>query len=66
MWQKMLIPVHFQHFRLIFIILIAIFGFEKIFMSARVDGGEKVYVLYTCENVDIFGWSLTVPISSSQ
>ncbi len=26
------------------------------------EGSEKVYCLYTHENVDIFGWSLTIPV----
>ncbi len=32
-------------------------------MCTRFEGGEgseKVYILYTCENVDIFGQSLTL------
>ncbi len=58
----MLISVHFQYFSLIFIIFMAIFGIEKMVMCSLFEGGrgsEKVYVLYTLESLDIFGWRLT-------
>ncbi len=55
--QKMLIPIHFKHFSLIFIFLMAIFGFEKIVAFWRVEGVWKT-VLHICENVDNFGWLL--------
>ncbi len=35
MWQTMLIPIHFQHFILHFIIFMTTFGFQKILM--RID-----------------------------
>ncbi len=37
------------------------FGFEKMLMCIIVEGGggmNKCYVLYTCENVNNFGWPL--------
>ncbi len=59
---KMLIPILFQHFRLLVIIFVAGFSFENMFMCTLYEGGrgfEKRYFLYTSEKVDIFGWPLS-------
>ncbi len=51
---KMLISIHFQHFILIFIFLMAIFYFECFFDVYILKGSlKKVSILYTYENVDI-------------
>ncbi len=51
---KTLIDIHFQHFS----IIMANIGIEKMLICTTFEGGgsEKVYVLYICENADIFGW----------
>ncbi len=53
-----LIPVQFQQFSLICIIFMAIFALKKCWCT-HFRGSEKVYILYTCENVDIFRWPLS-------
>ncbi len=57
----LLIPIHFQYFRHIFIIFMAIVDFEQMLMCTLFEGegSERVWVLYTCENINIFGWPLT-------
>ncbi len=60
--QKMLIPVHFRCFSIIFIISMVFFGFEKMLMCTlfELGGGLKKSILYICENVDILDDSLYV------
>ncbi len=49
--DKMLIPIHFHDIKLMFIIYI-----DVVLMTSRYEegGSEKVYVLNTCENANIF------------
>ncbi len=54
MWQNMLIPIHFEQYSLILIIFMAIFGLEKMLVCTLFEVSEKVYALYTYENIDIF------------
>ncbi len=53
--KQNLAPIHFQHFRLIFIIFMSIFYIEEILMCTLFEVGEglKKKDLYTCENGNI-------------
>ncbi len=52
--QKWLIPTHFQHFRILFYHFPNNFWFWFFFICSLFEGCLKIYVLYTCENVDFF------------
>ncbi len=46
LWQNILIPIHFQHSSLIFIILMEIFCFEKMLMCTHFEGGSEKNVCF--------------------
>ncbi len=55
-------PYTFNFLAWFFIIFMRIFGTQKMLMCTlwgRGRGSQKVYGLYTRENVDIYGWPLT-------
>lgn len=52
--KKKLIPIHFQHFNIIFIICMSIFGLDKMLMCTCFEEMEK-YMFFTLVKTDSFG-----------
>lgn len=58
LWQRLLILIHLQHLAYFFVMFMAIVDLETnvdVYTVLVGRESEKVYGLYTCENIDICG-----------